>query len=881
MEGKLIHISGITSHNIYIECYEDSGDYYTITGSNNVFIWNCKGYAAHNMIRIHCNDGIISSITWSSASSRKGYGQSSQTIRNTSWLPNSQRTYSADTQFNHNQLMYYDTAIQIYFEDSSDDYQSNILLDVPLPNNTYGETLIQTPYGGMDNIFINFSGETAYTNRISFQFIQPSNYDYPLYFTTNNTHTVEYPALTETHPFNFKSGKLADSKLFFHSSIYAGTQWWNSITRSSTNIVEEIPENGQSGSLTRSVTVMLGPDPFTWPIKDATYYNNGSIVYPLYTLTQNSKGASTEETSLDLLITDTTSTPPTAMTFGAMDTLDKIWYIEYGDEGVTNQSLKFDSTWMSFGSTPTYSSSGTTMAGVTWKRYYYDAHLHVNYDTSARTGTLSLTYTSNLGETYVDKVVITQKALGDVYFKPDCLYFYADSNAKTTTLVELTGLDNYHISNIHDTSYITPPWYHWTYVGDNVFECGVNEYTRTDDDRTETTYIEIDITNEDESVTITKEVPLTFYQYKDLEYTETPLWEDTYYTFTKDGMGYQYYRICDMKSNYKILYTGKLVFFSDDTKIPVLINDIARDYISLNTDVIEVAENMNSATTITTFDNGGFISLCLQASSDGENWDDIHRFHLYNNYDYSESHSMWISEPILDYIDSRQLLFFSLQNNKESSDSGSYYGIDINTELEDDSKKQRVGSLSVNSQAQKTMIMDIPKFIGNYNHDYFYIREYFGFDSQWGSLEATIAQIKIKIKNRCKNYAVYYMTPKGGWSWMLFDGKQIKQTKITYSNYRSNSFNNNPYNRQNIQYLKELVETWSLTTDRLTDEQSRKMQGLITSPYLYLHDLEDGKIYAVNCTDTSVDEKLRVNNNSRKRVTYTCKFENSQTKIRK
>lgn len=105
-----------------------------------------------------------------------------------------------------------------------------------------------------------------------------------------------------------------------------------------------------------------------------------------------------------------------------------------------------------------------------------------------------------------------------------------------------------------------------------------------------------------------------------------------------------------------------------------------------------------------------------------------------------------------------------------------------------------------------------------------------------------------------KRYVLYYNNLYAGWDALLFSGKYSRTDKLNRSTAKHATPNTSGqhYARQwNI----NVVESWKLKTDYLDEEGCRRMENVLTSNLVFLHDLDTDIIYPVNVTDTSYTEK--------------------------
>lgn len=314
---------------------------------------------------------------------------------------------------------------------------------------------------------------------------------------------------------------------------------------------------------------------------------------------------------------------------------------------------------------------------------------------------------------------------------------------------------------------------------------------------------------------------------------EYPIWKDIYVDLPEE---HNYFRLVNISSGF-IMYEGMIYGFITSQ---VGVTDVLRDYMTTVSDPF-----------VNTFTSTQYLLVDMQTSSDGSNWQSTYTFRLYYNYSYDEEQKVYLEAQPIDYFDSRQYLLFTFQ---------SYDNVQENVEI-----TKTFGTSTPQTQA-----------ISAYNEQKTYV-----------SRATSNYSIKIKtskeeriFKDRCTNtnYAVYYINRYGGWSWMLFQGKNLKTDKTQQSTYKMD-FDNNVGTEFNTKvYQNDVTETWQLTSDYLSDKQSELLKHLYSSPLVYLHDLEANKVMSVLVDTKSFDYKT-YRNQGRKMFTHTIKVNGSQTKI--
>ena len=314
---------------------------------------------------------------------------------------------------------------------------------------------------------------------------------------------------------------------------------------------------------------------------------------------------------------------------------------------------------------------------------------------------------------------------------------------------------------------------------------------------------------------------------------EYPIWKDIYVDLPYE---HNHFRLVNISSGF-IMYEGMIYGVITSQ---VGITDVLRDYMTTVSDPF-----------VNTFTSTQYLLVDMQTSSDGVNWQSSYTFRLYYNYSYDEERKVYLEAQPIDYFDPRQYLLFTFQ---------SYDNIKENIEI-----TKKFGTPPSQTQS-----------FSSYNEQ-----------KTYASKAASNYSIKIKtskeekiFKDRCTNtnYAVYYINRYGGWSWMLFQGKNLKTDKTKQSTYKMD-FDNNVGTEFNTKvYQNDITETWQLTSDYLTDKQSELLKHLYSSPLVYLHDLKEDKVMSVLVDTKSFDYKT-YRNQGRKMFTHTIKVNSSQTKI--
>lgn len=132
---------------------------------------------------------------------------------------------------------------------------------------------------------------------------------------------------------------------------------------------------------------------------------------------------------------------------------------------------------------------------------------------------------------------------------------------------------------------------------------------------------------------------------------------------------------------------------------------------------------------------------------------------------------------------------------------------------------------------------------------------------------------------KCTNakYCLYYLSPFGSWNWCLFEGKAVETDTVKKETYLANI--NNAYSTmfETNNFMETVNTGWTLNTGYIKDKYSKNFRYLVQSPKVYLHDLEENQVYAVNIETKSADVKT-FKNNGRKFATYSIKVNFAQNK---
>ncbi len=140
----------------------------------------------------------------------------------------------------------------------------------------------------------------------------------------------------------------------------------------------------------------------------------------------------------------------------------------------------------------------------------------------------------------------------------------------------------------------------------------------------------------------------------------------------------------------------------------------------------------------------------------------------------------------------------------------------------------------------------------------------------------------VRILCGCRQkYAIYAVNRDGGVTTCLFDGRSMESAGFSAFDIETNSLQPNyPTTRLTNRISTEGRRQWRLNSGKLLNEDADDMVDIATSPRIWLHDLETDRMFSVNCTDSQVDKKRRINTPGEV-INYTMTFEEARVNIRR
>lgn len=135
------------------------------------------------------------------------------------------------------------------------------------------------------------------------------------------------------------------------------------------------------------------------------------------------------------------------------------------------------------------------------------------------------------------------------------------------------------------------------------------------------------------------------------------------------------------------------------------------------------------------------------------------------------------------------------------------------------------------------------------------------------------------VGDYCGYGALYYSNNMGGWDSFLIEGMITK--KDSYERYTiNNKWIAGTLKAGTRTLVNTIDESWTLKTHLLLDNEMKILaENLFGSNNVYFHNFEDGKIYPVTITDTSVEYK-DWRNQKKKKFYATINIKSAQSKQR-
>ena len=306
-----------------------------------------------------------------------------------------------------------------------------------------------------------------------------------------------------------------------------------------------------------------------------------------------------------------------------------------------------------------------------------------------------------------------------------------------------------------------------------------------------------------------------------------------------------------IKKGDDLIFSGKVYAQKTDSVRSINVNDIIEDYTS---DGIDITSSQRWQKT----ENEKVFTL---ANGVNENeMSDMFNLVVADDWSYNESaRTYFTSDPICYTLDSRQYFIFSVQNRY--GDTLPSYSYQTDTMSVDGVE---TGDYKVVSDESYTQII---KDISNLKTIDI---------TEMNNVDDTRYFKVCTTKNK---YCLYYKNLYGGYDSILLNPTSQLSASIT-DNTLTTDYDTTVLNHYKRSYSKTIQNKWTLKTNLLNDTQSEKMRHIYTSNQMWLHNLETGKLYAVNPVDKTFTEKT-FKSNKHKPLSYTITVEEAYTQDRR
>lgn len=306
-----------------------------------------------------------------------------------------------------------------------------------------------------------------------------------------------------------------------------------------------------------------------------------------------------------------------------------------------------------------------------------------------------------------------------------------------------------------------------------------------------------------------------------------------------------------IKKGDDLIFSGKVYAQKTDSVRSVNVNDIIEDYTS---DSIDITSSQRWQKT----ENEKVFTLATGVNE--TEMSDMFNLVVTDDWSYADrARTYFTSDPICYTIDSRQYFVFSVQNRYGDTLPSYSYQTDL---VSVDGVE--TGDYKVVSDESYTQII---KDISNLKTIDI---------TEMNNVDDTRYFKVCTTKNK---YCLYYKNLYGGYDSILLNPTSQLSASIT-DNTLTTDYDTTVLNHYKRSYSKTIQNKWSLKTNLLNDTQSEKMRHIYTSNQMWLHNLETGKLYAVNPVDKTFTEKT-FKSNKHKPISYTITVEEAYTQDRR
>lgn len=306
-----------------------------------------------------------------------------------------------------------------------------------------------------------------------------------------------------------------------------------------------------------------------------------------------------------------------------------------------------------------------------------------------------------------------------------------------------------------------------------------------------------------------------------------------------------------IKKGDDLIFSGKVYAQKTDSVRSVNVNDIIEDYTS---DSIDITSSQRWQKT----ENEKVFTLATGVNE--TEMSDMFNLVVADDWSYSDrSRTYFTSDPICYTLDSRQYFIFSVQNRYGDTLPSCSYQTDLVSVDGVESGDYKV----VSDESYTQIIKDIS------NLKTIDITEMNNVDDTR----------YFKVCTTKNKYCLYYKNLYGGYDSILLNPTSQLSASIT-DNTLTTDYDTTVLNHYKRSYSKTIQNKWTLKTNLLNDTQSEKMRHIYTSNQMWLHNLETGRLYAVNPVDKTFTEKT-FKSNKHKPLSYTITVEEAYTQDRR
>lgn len=306
-----------------------------------------------------------------------------------------------------------------------------------------------------------------------------------------------------------------------------------------------------------------------------------------------------------------------------------------------------------------------------------------------------------------------------------------------------------------------------------------------------------------------------------------------------------------IKKGDDLIFSGKVYAQKTDSVRSINVNDIIEDYTS---DGIDITSSQRWQKT----ENEKVFTLATGVNE--TEMSDMFNLVVADDWSYNDrARTYFTSDPICYTLDSRQYFIFSVQN--KYGDTLPSYSYQTDTMSVDGVE---TGDYKVVSDESYTQII---KDISNLKTIDI---------TEMNNVDDTRYFKVCTTKNK---YCLYYKNLYGGYDSILLNPTSQLSASIT-DNTLTTDYDTTVLNHYKRSYSKTIQNKWTLKTNLLNDTQSEKMRHIYTSNQMWLHNLETGRLYAVNPVDKTFTEKT-FKSNKHKPLSYTITVEEAYTQDRR